>query len=75
MVNIEDGIKVAGLEGKMTAIDLAELVEQQIIRKTNPQITQKQTQSETDSQIRGRSDRERVATGVAPSAPESAKSA
>jgi len=30
MVNIEDGIKVAGLEGKMTAIDLAELVAQQI---------------------------------------------
>jgi len=32
MVNIEDAIKVAGLEGKMTAIDLAELVEQQIVR-------------------------------------------
>ena len=32
MVNIEDAIKVAGLEGKMTAIDLAELVEQQIAR-------------------------------------------
>ena len=30
MVNIEDGIKVAGLEGKMTAIDLAELVAQHI---------------------------------------------
>jgi Fe-S oxidoreductase len=30
MVNIEDGIKVAGMEGKMTAIDLAELVERQI---------------------------------------------
>jgi len=30
MVNIEDAIKVAGLEGKMTAIDLAELVEKQI---------------------------------------------
>jgi Fe-S oxidoreductase len=29
MVNIEDAIKVAGLEGKMTAIDLAELVDQQ----------------------------------------------
>jgi len=27
MTNLEDGIKVAGLEGKMTAIDLAELVE------------------------------------------------
>ena len=30
MVNIEDAIKVAGLEGKMTAIDLAELADQQI---------------------------------------------
>jgi Fe-S oxidoreductase len=27
MVNIEDAIKVAGMEGKMTAIDLTELVE------------------------------------------------
>jgi Fe-S oxidoreductase len=33
MVNIEDAIKVAGLEGKMTAIDLAELVDQQIVRQ------------------------------------------
>ena len=32
MVNIEDAIKVAGLEGKMTAIDLAELASQQIAR-------------------------------------------
>jgi Fe-S oxidoreductase len=32
MVNIEDAIKVAGLEGKMTAIDLVELVDQQIAR-------------------------------------------
>jgi Fe-S oxidoreductase len=32
MVNIEDAIKVAGLEGKMTAIDLVELVERHIIR-------------------------------------------
>ena len=30
MVNMEDAIKVAGLEGKMTAIDLTELVDQQI---------------------------------------------
>lgn len=30
MVNIEDAIKVAGLEGKMTVIDLTELVDQQI---------------------------------------------
>ena len=34
MVNIEDAIKVAGMEGKMTAIDLAELVEKQIVRPT-----------------------------------------
>ena len=33
MTNIEDAIKVAGLEGKMTAIDLAELVDQQISRQ------------------------------------------
>ncbi len=32
MVNIEDAIKVAGFEGKMTAIDLAELVDQQLVR-------------------------------------------
>jgi Fe-S oxidoreductase len=30
MVNIEDAIKVAGMEGKMTAIDLAELVNQRL---------------------------------------------
>ena len=30
MTNIEDAIKVAGMEGKMTAIDLTELVEKQI---------------------------------------------
>lgn len=36
MANIEDGIKVAGMEGKMTAIDLAELVDQQIARETPP---------------------------------------
>ena len=33
MVNIEDAIKVAGVEGKMTAVDLAELVDQQIARE------------------------------------------
>jgi Fe-S oxidoreductase len=33
MVNIEDAIKVAGMEGKMTAIDLAELVDRQIARE------------------------------------------
>ena len=34
MVNIEDAIKVAGMEGKMTAIDLAELADQQIARES-----------------------------------------
>jgi Fe-S oxidoreductase len=33
MVNIEDAIKVAGMEGKLTAIDLAELVDQQMVRE------------------------------------------
>ena len=33
MVNIEDAIKVAGMEGRMTAIDLAELVDRQIVRE------------------------------------------
>jgi Fe-S oxidoreductase len=36
MVNIEDAIKVAGLEGKMSAIDLAELADQQIVRQSLP---------------------------------------
>jgi len=35
MVNIEDAIKVAGLEGKMSAIDLAELVDKQIARESS----------------------------------------
>lgn len=35
LVNIEDGIKVAGLEGKMSVIDLAELANQQIAKR-NP---------------------------------------
>jgi Fe-S oxidoreductase len=30
MVNVEDAIKVAGMEGKMTVIDLAELVDRQL---------------------------------------------
>jgi len=37
MVNMEDAIKVAGMEGTMTAIDLAELVDRQIARqRTKP---------------------------------------
>ena len=38
MVNMEDAIKVAGMEGKMTAIDLAELVDQQIVRESPGQV-------------------------------------
>jgi Fe-S oxidoreductase len=34
MVNIEDAIKVSGMEGKMTAIDLTELVDRQLVRET-----------------------------------------
>ena len=37
MVNIEDAIKVAGLEGKMSAIDLTELVDQCISRESIPE--------------------------------------
>jgi Fe-S oxidoreductase len=33
MVNIEDAIKVGGMEGKMAAIDLAELVERHLVRE------------------------------------------
>jgi Fe-S oxidoreductase len=32
MVNMEDAIKVAGMEGKMTAIDLTELVDRHVAR-------------------------------------------
>ena len=37
MANMEDAIKVAGLEGKMTAIDLAELVERQMVKRSESQ--------------------------------------
>ncbi len=37
MVNIEDAIKVAGMEGKMAAIDLAELAARQIVRERVPE--------------------------------------
>ena len=33
MVNIEDAIKVAGMEGKMKAMDLVEVVDQQVVRR------------------------------------------
>ena len=38
MANIEDAIKVAGLEGKMTAIDLTELADQHIAREVAPEV-------------------------------------
>ena len=38
MVNIEDAIKVAGMEGKMTAIDLAELVDKQIAQESRTDV-------------------------------------
>jgi len=34
MVNIEDAIKVTGMEGKMTAVDLAELVDRRLVRSS-----------------------------------------
>jgi len=34
MVNIEDAIKVSGMEGKMSAIDLAELVDEHLVRQS-----------------------------------------
>jgi Fe-S oxidoreductase len=34
MANIEDAIKVSGLEGKMAVIDLAELADQQMVRES-----------------------------------------
>jgi Fe-S oxidoreductase len=43
MVNIEDAIKVAGLEGKMTAIDIAELVDQQLVRPAEISSSSKET--------------------------------
>ena len=42
MVNIEDAIKVAGLEGKMSVLDLTELVDQQIARKSCAEIQKAQ---------------------------------
>lgn len=38
MVNIEDAIKVSGMEGKMTAIDLAELVDKQIAQESRTDV-------------------------------------
>ena len=38
MVNIEDAIKVSGMEGKMTAVDLTELVDRHLVRKESTAI-------------------------------------
>ncbi len=42
MVNIEDAIKVAGMEGKMTAIDLTELVDKHIARERSRDLKMEQ---------------------------------
>jgi Fe-S oxidoreductase len=41
MVNIEDAIKVAGMEGKMTAIDLTELVDKHIARENEGDVRER----------------------------------
>jgi Fe-S oxidoreductase len=38
LVNVEDAIKVAGMEEKMTVIDLAELVDKQIARESSTEV-------------------------------------
>jgi Fe-S oxidoreductase len=43
LVNIEDGIKVAGMEGKMTALDLTELVEQHVAIRPPAVMNKQQT--------------------------------
>jgi Fe-S oxidoreductase len=40
MANLEDAIKVAGMEGKMSVVDLTELVDQQIARMSCAEIQQ-----------------------------------
>ena len=47
MANIEDAIKVAGLEGKMTAVDLTELVDQQMIRRAPVTVASQATEQVT----------------------------
>ena len=43
MTNLEDAIKVAGMEGKMSVLDLTELVDQQIVRESCTQIEEPAT--------------------------------
>ena len=52
MVNIEDAIKVSGMEGKMTAIDLAELVDQQTVRESA--IAERQTKADRQCDVEQR---------------------
>lgn len=42
MVNIEDAIKVAGLEGKISVMDLTEVVDQHIVRESCAEMRQQQ---------------------------------
>jgi len=42
MANAEDAIKVAGMEEKMTAIDLTELVDKQMARECPPEVREEQ---------------------------------
>jgi Fe-S oxidoreductase len=43
MVNLEDAIKVAGMEGRMSVLDLTELVDQQTVREGRPEIREAAT--------------------------------
>jgi Fe-S oxidoreductase len=52
MVNLEDAIKVAGLEGKMTAIDLAELADRQMVRQSR--LIEKKTIAIEQENVSGR---------------------
>ena len=38
MVNLEDAIKVAGMEGKMSVLDLTEVVDQHVVRSKRTEI-------------------------------------
>jgi len=46
MVNIEDAIKVSGLEGKVAAIDLAELVDQHLVREPGTVVNETSEENE-----------------------------
>ena len=47
LANLEDAIKTVGFEGKMTAIDFAELVDQQLVRQSPMQEPEKQFETAT----------------------------